>query len=248
LRYQPVIEVAAGHVMNVEALARIRRPNGQLMTPNEFISDSERAGLVDRLGELVLRRALMDLRDLRNTVSEELTMSVNVSPRQLANQRFPALVSEALATSGLGPEALILEITGSTGLADVRGAIDILNVVADTGVRMALDDFGTGGTRFDILRELPITVLKIHRDFVSRMAESAADADIVETIIDLAQRRGIVAVAQGVETIELVDRLTSMGCTQVQGFLFGEPAPIEELTTVLRQWHAVPAIATRLGR
>ena len=113
---------------------------------------------------------------------------------------------------------------------------------------MAIDDFGTGHTRFDILRDLPITVLKIHREFISRMAESEADADIVETIIMLAQRRGIVAVAQGVETIELVDRLTSMGCTQVQGFLFGEPSPIEELTTELRKWHAVPAIATRLGR
>jgi diguanylate cyclase (GGDEF)-like protein len=248
LRYQPVIEVVAGHVANVEALARIRRPDGQMMTPRDFIADSERAGLVDRLGELVLRRALTDLYELRNTVSDEMTMSVNVSPRQLSNNHFPQIVSEALAISGLGPDALILEITESAALRDVPGAVAMLNTIAETGVRMALDDFGTGQSRFDILRELPITVLKIHRDFISRMTDSVADADIVETILMLAQRRGIVAVAQGVETIDLVDRLTALGCTQVQGFLFGEPAPIEELTTVLRQWHAVPAIATRLGR
>ena len=243
-----MIEVSAGHVANVEALARIRRPDGRLMTPTEFIADAERSGLVDRLGEVVLRRALMDLCHLRNSVSDDLTVSVNVSPPQLAHQRFPEIVRDALGTSGLGPEALILEITESAGLADVPGAVAMLNDIAATGVRIALDDFGTGHTRFDILRDLPITVLKIHREFVSRMTESVADADIVETIIMLARRRGIVAVAQGVETIELVDRLTSMGCTQVQGFLFGEPSPIEELTTVLRQWHAVPAIATRLGR
>ena len=248
LRYQPVIEVSAGHVANIEALARIHHPDGHLMTPNEFIADSERGGYIDRLGELVLHRALTDLFKLRNSVSDEMTMSVNVSPRQLANQNFPQIVSDALAASGLGPDALILEITESASLPDVPGAVAMLNTIAATGVRMALDDFGTGHTGFDVLRDLPISVLKIDRDFVSRMGESVADADIVETIIMLAQRRGIVAVAQGVETIELIDRLTSMGCTQVQGFLFGEPAPIEELTTVLRQWHAVPAIATRLGR
>jgi EAL domain-containing protein (putative c-di-GMP-specific phosphodiesterase class I) len=197
---------------------------------------------------LVLGRALADLFHLRNTVSDDITMSVNVSPRQLASSHFPRIVSDALAVAGLGPDALILEITESAHLGDVPGAFAVLNTIAETGVRMALDDFGTGQTRFDILRELPITVLKIHRDFVSRMTDSVADADIVETIVMLARRRGIVAVAQGVETIDLVDRLAAMGCTQVQGFLFGEPAPIEELTTVLRQWHAVPAIATRLGR
>ncbi|MEO5839612.1 MAG: EAL domain-containing protein [Acidimicrobiales bacterium] len=248
LRYQPVIEVVAGHVTNVEALARIRKPDGQTMTPSEFIADSERAGLIDRLGELVLRRALSDLCDLRARIGDELTMSVNVSPRQLASTRFVATVSDTLALLGLGPEALILELTESEGLGQVPGAIETINMIAATGVRLALDDFGAGHTRFDVLRDLPISVLKIHREFISRMAESDADADIVETIITLAQRRGIVAVAQGVETIELVDRLTSMGCSQVQGFLFGEPSSIDELTTVLRQWHAVPAIATRLGR
>ncbi|MEO8692858.1 MAG: EAL domain-containing protein [Acidimicrobiales bacterium] len=248
LRYQPIIEVAAGHVVNVEALARIRKADGQTITSSEFLADSARAGLVDRLGELVLRRALTDLCNLRNRVSDDLTMSVNVSPCQLASPRFAASVSDALAFTGLGPEALILELTETEGLAQVPGAIQTINDVATTGVRMALDDFGAGHTRFDVLRDLPIAVLKIHRDFISRVVESEADADILETIIALANRRGIVAVAQGVETIELVDRLTAMGCTQVQGFLFGEPSPIEELTTVLRQWHAVPAIATRLGR
>jgi diguanylate cyclase (GGDEF)-like protein/PAS domain S-box-containing protein len=248
LRYQPVIELAAGHVRNVEALARIRRPDGQMISPNEFMSDSARAGFVDRLGELVLRRALSDLCELRARVSDELSMSVNVSPCQLANLRFPEMVSDSLAAAGIGPDSLILEITESAGLVDVPGAVETIHSIAATGVRMALDDFGTAHTRFDVLRDLPIAVLKIHREFVSRMAESEADADIVETILMLAQRRGIVAVAQGVETVELVDLLTSLGCAQVQGFLFGEPSPIEELTTVLRQWHAVPAIATRLGR
>ncbi|TML16665.1 MAG: EAL domain-containing protein [Actinobacteria bacterium] len=195
------------------------------------MADAERGGLVDRLGEVVLRRALRDLCDLRNTISDELTMAVHVAPRQLANHRFPQIVSDALATLGLGPEALILEITESTSLADIPGAVAMLNDIAATGVRIALSDLGTGNTSFDILRDLPITVLKIHSEFVSRMAESDADADIVETIIMLARRRGIVAVAQGVETIELVDQLTSMGCTQVQGFLLsrrGWAAPADE--------------------
>jgi len=116
LRYQPVIEVVAGHVANVEALARIRKPDGQMITPSEFIADSARAGLLDRLGELVLRRAQTDLCDLRNRVSDELTMSVNVSPCQLANTRFEAMVRDALAATALGPESLILEITDSASL------------------------------------------------------------------------------------------------------------------------------------
>jgi EAL domain-containing protein (putative c-di-GMP-specific phosphodiesterase class I) len=248
LRYQPVIEVVTGHVANVEALARIHKPDGRTMTPSEFLAEAQRAGLVDPLGELVLRRALIDLCGLRTRVSDDLTMSVNVSPCQLANPRFAATVSDALACTGLGPEALILQLTESEGLAQVQGAVETINNITATGVRLAIDGFGAGHTRLDILRDLPITMLKIDREFISRMTESEADRDIVETIITLARRRGIVAVAQGVETIDLVDRLTSMGCTQVQGFLFGEPSSIQELTMVLRQWHAVPAIATRLGR
>jgi diguanylate cyclase (GGDEF)-like protein/PAS domain S-box-containing protein len=246
VRYQPVIDAASGSVWTVEALARIARPDGSLVPPSEFIPLAERSGLIDRLGELVLRRALMDLYGLRQALGrDDLSVSVNVSPRQLGNHRLPSIIEDALATAGLGPDALMLEITETMALGDVPGAAEMARTIRARGVRIVLDDFGSGRTNLSALREVPADALKIDRSYVAGIVDDDVDRDIVASIVSLAAARGIVAVAEGVESVDLVDELGKLGCTHLQGFLFGRPATIGELTTVLHQWSAVPVLATR---
>ena len=243
LRYQPVIDARTGRVSSIEALARLQRSDGSLVEPGEFIPLAERSGIIDRLGEEVLRGALRDLYTLRRDINPELHVSVNVSPRQLANRRFPDIVSSALAATGSPAGALLLEITESMELAPI--AFEIVRAVAATGVTFAIDDFGTGHTRFSMLRDLPISALKIDREFVRGVTGSGAERDIVATMVSLAQRRGLIAIAEGVETIEMVDQLTALGCSHLQGFLFGKPMPIDELRVVLRRWKALPSMASK---
>ncbi len=241
VRYQPVIDAEDGRVTTIEALARLRRRDGTLLPPKDFVPIAERSALIDRLGEMVLRRALMDLYPLRRDVDERLT----VSPEQLRNRRFPEMVFDALSVAGLTVDALVLEVTETASLPDIPGAYDVLRTLANRGVAIAIDDFGVGQTRFDTLRELPVSALKIDRSFVSRIIDSPADRDIVEAIVLLARKRGIKVVAEGVETIDLVDELNELGCTHLQGFLFSKPTSIEELTLLLKQWRTVPVIAIK---
>ena len=126
--------------------------------------------------------------------------------------------------------------------------IEILRELRALGVGIVLDHFGTGFTRLDLIRDPPVDSVKIDRSFVGRMVESPVDHDIVETIVALAQRRNLTVIADGVESVEQVDALARLGCSQAQGPLFGRPVDVEELRYLLREWRIVPAIATALIR
>jgi EAL domain-containing protein (putative c-di-GMP-specific phosphodiesterase class I) len=178
---------------------------------------------------------------------EHLRMSVNVSPHQLSRPLVD-LVRSSLARAGLPPDALLLEITETAPIDTMDDALDVLRSLHAVGVGIALDDFGTGFTRLDLIRDLPIDTIKIDASFVRRMVDSGIDHDIVDTIVTLARRRHLTVVAEGVETVEQVDLLTHLGCTQAQGFLFGRPADAEQLRYLLREWLIVPAIATSRDR
>ena len=127
-------------------------------------------------------------------------------------------------------------------------ALDVLRDLHTLGIGIALDDFGTGCTRLDQIRDLPIDTVKIDASFVSRMVDTDVDRETVEMIVALAQRRHLMVVAEGVETVEQVEALGRLGCSQAQGFLFGRPVDVDELRYLLREWHVVPAIATAFIR
>ncbi|HEX7095033.1 MAG TPA: bifunctional diguanylate cyclase/phosphodiesterase, partial [Acidimicrobiales bacterium] len=247
MRYQPIIDLRTGRVDAVEALARLRTHDGTLIQPAEFVPLAERNDLVRRLGEAVLEHAARDVLVLREEEGfEDLCVSVNVSPRQLSGELRDA-VGRVLADTGLPANALMLEVTESAPIDTLQGAIDVLRELRALGVRVALDDIGTGYSRLDQVRDLPIDALKIDRTFVRRVAHSAIDRDIIQMVVAVGRRRGLTVVAEGIETVEQVDTLNKLGCTHVQGFLFGQPMHVDELRYVLREWHVVPPIATDPG-
>jgi EAL domain-containing protein (putative c-di-GMP-specific phosphodiesterase class I) len=248
VRYQPMLDLATGRVASVEALARLRADDGTLIMPDDFIPLWERNGLVGQLGEIVLRRALQDLVSLRTEIgSERLRVAVNVSPHQLATGLCD-LVRAELARNELAPGSLLLEITESAPIDTMPDAVNVLRDLHALGVGIALDDFGTGCTRLDQIRDLPIDTVKIDSSFVGRMVDTEVDREIVEMIVALARRRHLTVIAEGVETVEQVEALGRLGCSQAQGFLFGRPVDVDELRYLLREWHVVPAIATSFVR
>ena len=234
VHYQPVLEVATGTIVAVEALARVLGDDGRIVPPQAFIAQAERSGLIDRLGTLVARRACADIAAAR-AEHPGLRVSVNVSPRQLADAHLVDTVAAALADAGLEPGALTIEITETSSLAAVPDAAEVVAALSSMGVEIALDDFGTGASSLELIRTLHVDELKIDRSFVRGVATDDVDRDIVETVIDLARRRGLRVVAEGVETIEQADALAGLGCGHLQGFLYSKPVPFDELLDALRQ-------------
>ena len=232
VHYQPVLDATSGEIVSVEALARLRGRDGSTLPPSQFIADAERSGMIDEIGSLVLRQACRDLAAIRREYPT-LRVSVNVSPRQLADDTITATVATALREAALPAEALTLEITESTALSTVPRADVVVKALAGIGVQIALDDFGTGHSSLEMLRTIPAHELKIDRGFVSGVTRVGVEHDVVAIIIDLGHRRGLRVVAEGVETIEQADALGRLGCRYLQGFLYSRPVPLEELIGVL---------------
>ncbi len=248
VHYQPVLDTATGAIVAVEALARLRGIDGRTVPPSEFIDTAELSGLIERLGSLVLRQACADVAKIR-LEHPTLRVSVNVSLRQLADNAIAAVVEHALLDAGLPADALTLEITESTALSAVPNAGIVVRALADAGVQIALDDFGTGNTSLELLRIISADEMKIDRTFVQGVASEGVDHDIVATLIDLAHRRGMQVVAEGVETIEQADALARLGCDQLQGFLYSRPVPYDDLVRLLGQGaRSVPSSSTSTAR
>ncbi|MEI6253868.1 MAG: GGDEF domain-containing protein [Mycobacteriaceae bacterium] len=235
LRYQPVVSLADGKIVGVEALVRWQVSPTVLRYPDEFIPAAEETGLIVPLGSWVLReacRATCRWNAARGG-RQSLTISVNLSPRQLAQ---PGLVEEVrgiIAETGIRPELLSLEITESMTMDDPDYAADVLNRLRELGIRISIDDFGTGFSCLSYLHRLPLQVLKIDRSFIARMETNMESLQIVNTIVVLARSLGLEVIAEGAETAAEVDRLRSMGCNFYQGFHFSAPVSEERLLSLL---------------
>ncbi|WP_251796464.1 putative bifunctional diguanylate cyclase/phosphodiesterase [Paractinoplanes hotanensis] len=225
--YQPLIRLADEHIAGVEALIRWQPPGEAMVLPDRFIGISEDSGLIVPIGAWVLRescRVVAGWHRRHGTV-----VSVNVSPRQLREPGFGLMVLDALDSSGLPPEALILEITEGvlvdSGLVTEQ-AISHLSMLRTHGVRVAVDDFGTGYSSLAYLRDLPIDHVKIDRSFMPApgMPDPAARV-VVKAIVDLAAGLRLGTIAEGVETAEQVELLRELGCERAQGFYFSCPVP-----------------------
>jgi diguanylate cyclase (GGDEF)-like protein/PAS domain S-box-containing protein len=229
--YQPKVSPARNRVLGVEALVRWEKADGSLVSPADFIPLAEETGLIIPLGYQVLKTACRDIQEMNTRLPEPLTLAVNLSPLQFGQRDILDHVLDLLAESGLAPGLLELEITESTMMTDLEATVKRLGIFKDEGISIAIDDFGTGYSSLYYLKTFPISTLKVDRSFVRDMTLDRTDDKIVETIILMARNLGLNVVAEGVETLEQLERLMSYGCDQVQGFFFAKPMPREAAAT-----------------
>ncbi|MEU5696471.1 EAL domain-containing protein [Actinosynnema sp. NPDC020468] len=236
LHYQPIVDLATSVVTGAEALVRWQRPGQGLLGPGAFIGLAEETGLIVPLGNRVLAGACDQAVRWRDQ-GRELGVTVNVSTRQLSSAAFLPSLDRVLATTGLPPERLTIEVTESVW-AD-EGAMRGLMEVRGTGVKVALDDFGTGYSSLSYLQRYPFDVVKIDKSFTGALGETSRTAGVVRCIIDLAEVLGADTVAEGIETPAQAEWLRGAGCAYAQGYLFGRP-------DLADRWDAQPSVRGRL--
>lgn len=232
VHYQPIFELPSRRLVAVEALARLRLPDGTMAMPNSFIPVAEETGLIVPLGTQVLRSACQQLARWRADLGREFKVAVNLSARQAARIDLGDVVRSALADADLPADALALELTESVLLDAATSTLSRLSELRRTGVDIGIDDFGTGYASLRYLRDLPITFLKVDRSFVAGMTEHRQDEIIVQAVIALATDLGLGCVVEGVETQAQLDRITGTGAL-VQGHLLGRPASVDQITALI---------------
>lgn len=224
LHFQPQADLRSGAIIGFEALLRWTRPDGVAVPPSRFVPILEDSGLIVRVGEWALTQACQWCARLHFEHRWPVSVSVNVSARQLQRSNLAAAVRTALQASGLPAEALELELTEST-LLEAQTSLGTMLELKALGVRLAIDDFGTGYSSLTYLKRFPIDRLKVDRSFVRDIAVDHDDAVITETIITLAHSLGLRVIAEGVEQAEQLDFLRQRGCDEIQGYLLSRPQP-----------------------
>ncbi|ATC23108.1 GGDEF and EAL domain-containing protein [Caulobacter vibrioides] len=226
VHYQPLARAADGEVCGFEALVRWKHPTRGMIPPLDFIPVAEENGLIEALGDWVLRRACADAA----AWEKPLRIAVNLSPIQLHNPALPTLVHEVLITTGLSPSRLELEITESALFKDYQRALDNLRRLKALGVRIAMDDFGTGFSSLSTLQSFPFDKIKIDKSFVENIHRHDRATAIVRAVLGLGRSLEIPVVAEGVETEEQILFLRGEDCAELQGYAIGRPAPVDALT------------------
>jgi len=216
----------------VEALVRWQHPTRGLLTAGEFMPVADDTGLVIPIGRFVLEHSLLQLAHWR-VRKPDMTLSLNISPRQLRDSALPALLENALRASELPPDSICLEIAERAVAEDPELAIDALERLKSTGVRISLDDFGSGTSSLSRLRELPIDELKLHESFISQLGSSREDALVIGALVDLGHALGLAVVAEGVERESQIEQLRELGCDAAQGYAIGRPVSEEQLEATL---------------
>ncbi|MEP7158331.1 MAG: EAL domain-containing protein [Chloroflexota bacterium] len=245
LRYQPVVDLATGQVVEVEALCRWNHPTRGFLGPEEFIRMSEETGHIVGLGAWVVREACGTVRGWidEQTVGPRFRMSVNTSAREVVEAGFTDSILATLVESGLTADHLTIEITESMMLADKTAAIAALHKLRAAGVRVVIDDFGTGYSALSYLNQLPVDGLKIDRSFVMGLGREREKTAIVRATIALARGLGLVVTAEGIETQAQLRQLVGLHCDRGQGFLFDKPLEAREMGAVLTSQHTYPVPA-----
>jgi diguanylate cyclase (GGDEF)-like protein len=225
LYYQPVVNLAHNEISGFEALIRWNHPNQGLVAPAAFISLAEEIGFIVPMGEWVIRQACATAAQWPG----DLRVAVNISAAQFRGPGLMQVIVGALAASGLHPTRLEIEITESVLLQNKETTLAVLHQLRSLGIRIAMDDFGTGYSSLTYLQCFPFDKIKIDRSFVKDIANNAGSLNIVRAVAALANGMGMTATAEGVETREQLDRITSEGCTEMQGFLFCKALPAREI-------------------
>jgi EAL domain-containing protein (putative c-di-GMP-specific phosphodiesterase class I) len=234
LVYQPQVTLATGCIAQVETLLRWNHPQRGLISPVEFVPVAEESGLIEQIGEWVIRTACRDAGKLLRQTGTLPRIAVNVSPQQFQRHNLFETIREALEDAALDPCYLEVEITEGALLGDTEQALQTLHALRELGVEVAVDDFGTGYSSLAYLTRFPLNRLKIDRSFVTGMTTDPQSAALVGAIIAMAHALKLRVTAEGVETAEQAAQLEALGCDEAQGFWFSRPITITALRNVLK--------------
>lgn len=236
LHYQPQVDAQTGSVTGAEALVRWQHPELGNVPPVKYIPMAEELGIIDEIGEWVLRQACRDLADLRSRGHELRRVSVNVSALQLS-QDFVAVVADALTKNSLPPDSIKLELTEGVMIDNEEGAMRNFNALRDLGVLLSIDDFGTGYSSLSYLTRLPLSELKIDRSFVQGLDRGVKGSDLVRGIIAMAQSLHLELVVEGVETAQQLAFFSENSVHTIQGYIFSPAVPLDKLQGLLQPAH-----------
>ena len=228
--FQPIISLGSSEIVGVEALVRWEHPKLGTLSPSEFVPIAEESALITLLGRWVLQQACAHAA-VWNRGDRDLYVSVNVSARQLREPVFADEIAAALASSGLAPSKLMLELTESVLIDEVAGQ-NLIDNIAPLGVGIAIDDFGTGYSSLAYLQRFPVNVVKIDRSFVSRLNEDGM-RQVVKSMAAISSVMGYTSIAEGVETLEEAADLVGLDYGFAQGFLYSHPVGADEINALL---------------
>ena len=231
LNYQPIVELASGSLAGVEALIRWQHPDRGLLLPGEFLTMAEEGGLIVPIGLWVLEESCRQAvrweteRRRQGIGTRSVSVSVNLSPRQLIEPSFIDEVAEVLRSTKIDPGALWLELTEGAFVADTEPTLDVLGGLRDLRIHLSIDDFGTGYASLGYLRRFPVEALKIDRSFVAGLGRGVEDTAIVGSVVTLARSLGLTCIAEGVERLEQLVELQNLGCELRKAFSLVFPCP-----------------------
>jgi len=244
LHYQPKVDLESGRVIGLEALVRWQHPQRGVLFPDQFIALAEDSGLIVQLGEWVLRTACTQSKAWQAQGLEPGQIAVNLSPIQL-DREFVRKVQDILAETGLEPKHLQLEVTARVWPPNMKLALEVLARLGEIGVQLAMDNFGSGCASFAYLRQLPTQVLNVDRQWVRDVASGPGNTAFVDSLVTIARSLNKTLMAEGVETVEQLTVLRAGGCHQMQGYLFSQPLPADEVAPLLQEGRPLGLRATQ---
>jgi diguanylate cyclase (GGDEF)-like protein/PAS domain S-box-containing protein len=247
VHYQPIISMADGRVDMVEALVRWRHPTMGVLSPADFLDVAEETGLIVPLGKLVLREACRHIRRWRDQFDDKMMVSVNLSAAQLRDPSLPDEIHQAMTEAGIGPGALMVEVTEGALISDVAGVSTLLESLWSLGVTIAIDDFGTGYSSLSHLQRFPVDVIKIDKTFVDSVCFGSEGSMVVRSVLAIGAEFGLQVVAEGIESEEQHVELQRLGCDYGQGYLYAIPAPEQGIDDLLSLVQAIDVIGQEKG-
>lgn len=236
LHYQPQVNCRTGEVVGFEALLRWRHPERGLIFPADFIELAESTGLITPIGEWVIKEATQQIRKWQETGIDNITVSINLSPRHFLHHTLPLYLEQCITETGIGADKVVLEITENVALEDQKAVTSRINLLKGMGYSISIDDFGKGYSAFIYLQHFPIHEIKIDREFVTELGNDIKSTGIVQTIIHLAEMLGLRTIGEGVETKEQWDILKQLGCSDLQGYYFSRPLEVDVINGLFEEY------------